>query len=303
MTNMMKNGNLTLTDDEILEKYKAAGKIHKQLIEESKEKLKKGTGVYEFACYIDERTKELGGQPAFPVNISMNEEAAHATAVFEDLRIFKDEIVKVDIGVHVDGFIADGAVTIDLSGKHTSLVRASEEALKAAIDVVKAGVSTQKIGETIEDAITGLGYKPVRNLMGHGLNRYVAHAEPSIPNCRMNYNAVLKENQPIAIEPFATDGEGYVADGKMCEIFSQVKNKPTRVRFIRDVLDQIKSYNGLPFAARWLNQDKLDMALNQLLKEGTITGYPALIEVSGGLVSQREHTIVVTEDGCEVTTK
>jgi len=295
--------NDVMTQDEIFDCYRKAGEIHRKLIEESREKVKKGVGVYEFADYIDKRTIELGGLSAFPVNISLNEEAAHSTASFEDERKFEKDVIKIDIGVHVKGYIADGAITIDLSGKYSDLVKASEEALNAAIDVVKAGVSTTKIGETIEDTIQGLGFEPVRNLMGHGVDKYIAHAEPSIPNCRMKYDATLVENQVIAIEPFATDGEGFVVDGKFCEIYSQVKNKPTRIKFIREILEHIKTYNGLPFAARWLPQNKTDMALNQLLKEGTITAYPVLIEASGGIVSQAEHTLIVTEDGCEVTTR
>ncbi|WNY24311.1 Methionine aminopeptidase [Methanimicrococcus hongohii] len=301
---MSKSEINEINTDDVLDKYRAAGKVHQQIMKEARDKIKVGMNVYEYARFIDERILELADGSAFPVNISFNEAAAHDTPLLNDTRVFGEDVVKVDVGVHVDGYIADGAMTIDLSGKHGDLVKASEEALKAAIDTVKAGVTTQQIGAAVEDTITGLGFNPVRNLMGHGLAQYTAHAEPSVPNIRHSgFGAELRVGDTIAIEPFATDGEGFVDNGSIKEIYSQVKLKPTRVPFVRKVLEQINAYNGLPFAKRWLVSDKLDLALIQLERDGIITSYPVLIEVSGGLVSQAEHSVIVTEDGCEVTTR
>ncbi|MDY0266141.1 MAG: type II methionyl aminopeptidase [Methanimicrococcus sp.] len=301
---MAKHEINQINTEEVLDKYRAAGKIHQQIMKEAREKIKVGMNIYEYARFIDERIIELGGGSAFPVNISFNEAAAHDTPLLNDPRIFGEDVVKIDVGVHVDGYIADGAMTIDLSGKHSALVKASEEALKAAIDTVKAGSTTQQIGSAVEETITSLGFNPVRNLMGHGVAQYTAHAEPSVPNIKFSgIGAELRAGDTIAIEPFATDGEGFVDNGSIKEIYSQIKMKPTRISFVRKILAQVQEYNGLPFAKRWLEGDKLDMALIQLEREGTITCYPILVEVSGGCVSQAEHTIIVTEDGCEVTTR
>ncbi|MDV0447891.1 Methionine aminopeptidase 1, mitochondrial [Methanosarcinaceae archaeon Ag5] len=289
--------------EETLEKYRAAGKIHQQVMKDAREKIKVGMSIYEYAVYIDQRIIELGGLSAFPVNISMNADAAHDTPLFEDTRIFGQDVIKIDVGIHVDGYIADGAMTIDLSGKQSALVKASEEALKAAIDTAKAGATTNQIGGAVEDTITALGFQPIRNLMGHGLSQYVAHDEPSVPNCRFQRDFSLSAGDTIAIEPFATDGIGYVDNGSIKEIYSRVSRKQTRLPMVRKVLDQIDAYNGLPFAKRWLEGEKLDFALNQLERDGIITSYPVLVEVSGGLVSQAEHTLIITEDGCEVTTR
>ncbi|MDR0768204.1 MAG: M24 family metallopeptidase, partial [Methanosarcinales archaeon] len=190
---MSKHGVNAINTEEILDKYRAAGKIHQQIMKEARDKIKIGMNVYEYARFIDERIIELGAGSAFPVNISLNEAAAHDTPPLNDTRIFGEDLVKVDIGVHVDGFIADGAMTIDLSGKHAALVKASEEALKAAIDTVKAGSTTQAVGAAVEETITGLGFNPIRNLMGHGLARYTAHADPSVPNIKLSgHGAILR---------------------------------------------------------------------------------------------------------------
>ncbi|MDD4331857.1 MAG: type II methionyl aminopeptidase, partial [Methanosarcinaceae archaeon] len=72
---------------------------------------------------------------------------------------------------------------------------------------------------------------------------------------------------------------------------------------VRKVLKQAEEYKGLPFAKRWLSSDKLDFAMLQLEKAGILHGYPVLLESAGGLVAQAEHTLIVSADGCEITTK
>jgi methionyl aminopeptidase len=183
-------------------------------------------------------------------------------------------------------------------------VEASQAALDAAIELVKPGVNTAEIGAAIEKAITGYGYKPVANLTGHGLKRYLAHEEPAVPNRRIEKGYGLKEDDVIAIEPFATDGSGRISEGPINEIFGLTSRKPVRIPRARDLLKEIDDkYKTLPFARRWLEGERIDFALSQLLRVGAIHRYPILWEVEGALVSQAEHTVMVTGDGCEVTTK
>lgn len=288
--------------EDIAEKYREAGKILHQVRAETKDLVKVGGSLLEVAEFVENRTIELGGKPAFPCNISRNEEAAHATPKIGDRDTFGKDMVKLDLGVHVDGYIADSALTVDLSG-NPDIVKAAEEALAAAIAQVKPGAVTGEIGATIEETIKGYGLKPILNLTGHGLGQYIAHDNPAVPNKHVDGGAVLNEGDVIAIEPFATDGAGMIHDGSWAEIYSQIQKKPVRVPAIRKVLKQIEEYNGLPFAKRWLSSDKLDFAITQLEKKGILHGYPVLLESAGGLVAQAEHTVIVTEDGCEITTE
>lgn len=288
--------------EEIAEKYREAGRILSQVRAEAKGLVRVGGSLLEVADFVENRTIELGGYPAFPCNISRNEEAAHATPKAGDTDIFGKDMVKLDIGVHIDGYIADSALTVDLSG-NPDIVKATEEALAAAIALVKPGVCTGELGTAIEETIKGYGLLPVANLTGHGLGQYIAHDNPSIPNRHVEGGAILKEGDVIAIEPFATNGMGLVHDGSWAEIYSIIRNKPVRVPAIRKVLKQIEEYKGLPFAKRWISSDKLDFAMRQLVKTGIIHGYPILLEGAGGLVAQTEHTLIVSEDGCEITTE
>ncbi|MDY0385844.1 MAG: type II methionyl aminopeptidase [Methanolobus sp.] len=290
--------------DEIIDKYIKAGKILSQVRTEAKERIKVGVSLLEIAEFVESRPMELGADgSAFPCNISRNDEAAHATPIAGDESVFGEDVIKLDLGVHVDGYIADSAITIDLSGKYGELVKASEEGLKAAIDIVKNGADTADIAAAIEDAILAHDLKPVGNLTGHGLAQYTPHASPSIPNRRVSKGVILHTGDSIAIEPFVTDGAGKVVDGSLTEIYQVVHKKPVRLPAARSLLKELEQYRTLPFAKRWLKTPQLDFAMMQLEKAGIVHSYPVLKEVAGGMVAQTEHTLIVTDNGCEVTTK
>ena len=287
---------------EILEKYREAGKILKVVRDEAIEMVRVGNSLLKVAELVENRTIELGGKPAFPCNISRNVEAAHATPIAGDTDIFGKDMVKLDLGVHIDGYIADSAVTVDLSG-NSDILKAAEEALSAAINLAKPGITTGQIGAAIDDSIRSYGLNPIINLTGHGLSQYEAHDEPSVPNKRVDGGVILREGDVFAIEPFATDGAGFIHDGSWAEIYSLRRKKPVRMPAVRNILKQVEEYRGLPFAKRWLESDKLEFALIQLAKAGILQSYPVLLESAGGLVAQAEHTIVITQNGCEVITK
>jgi methionyl aminopeptidase len=205
--------------------------------------------------------------------------------------------------VHVDGYIADAAITVDLSG-HESLVEASRAALEAALEIIRPGADTAQIGKAIEETITGYGYKPVYNLTGHGLSRYQAHDEPAVPNRAMEKGTILKDGDVIAIEPFATNGSGRISEAPINEIYGFTSSRPVRLPAARALLKEIsESYKTLPFARRWLKGERAEYALMQLLRSGSVHRYPVLWEVEGALVSQAEHTVVVLDKGCEVITR
>ena len=288
-------------DEAVAENYREAGEILTTVMAETRELIEPGVTHLEVAEYAEERVHELGDGLAFPVNISIDAEASHATPARDDETTFDDEMVCLDIGVHVDGYIADAATTVDLSGT-PELVEAAEEALAAAIDAAGPGVPVGEIGAEIEDVIEAYGYTPVYNLSGHGVQRYDAHTSPNVPNRGVDRSVELQPGQAVAIEPFVTDGRGKVGEGASEEIFELVEDRSVRNRSARQALEQIRGFDGLPFAARALDSSRGEMALRRLTQQGIVKGYPVLTEEQGRLVSQAEHTILVREDGIEVTT-
>jgi len=285
------------------EKCREAGEILAQVRDEAAERVEVGVAHLEVAEWAENEIRELGGEPAFPVNISIDEEAAHATPERDDDTTFGEEMVNLDIGVHVDGWLADTAVTVDLSGQD-ELAAASAEALDAALEVAGPGVDVGQIGAAVEDVIEGYGFNPVVNLTGHGLGHWEQHTAPNIPNREVAQGATLSPGDVVAIEPFATDGRGKVKEGSDEEIFALEHEGNVRDRNARQVLDQItEEFRTLPFAARWLDSPRAKMALRRLKQQDIVHGYPVLQEAEGKFVSQKEHTVIVTESGVEVTTR
>ncbi|MEM3369285.1 MAG: type II methionyl aminopeptidase [Candidatus Micrarchaeia archaeon] len=282
-----------------IEAGKIAGKIRDSI------KIKEGDSILKLCDSLEKKMEEMGGGYAFPVNVSINEITAHDTASVNDDRVFaKDDLVKIDIGVHKEGFIADGSITIDLSGEHGKMIDATKEALENAVSKIKAGISTSEIGKEIENTLKKNGFKPIDNLTGHGLDRYVIHCDPIIPNFETKKGSILNEGDIIAIEPFVTYGNaaGHVSEMDRCEIFSAHSFEATRNREARKMMERIvMERKTMPFAERhYVNTQAEKIALMELIRNGSLMAYPVLREVSKSKVAQFEHTVVVGKDSAEI---
>src|SRR5208337_1910334 len=289
--------------DEVLENYLAAGKLAATILRESAQEFRVGRSYLELVESVEEKVKNGGADLAFPLNVSLNEDAAHDTASTGDERIFgRGDVVKLDLGVQIDGYIADTATTVDL-GNNELLLEASRGALDAAIREVRPGVTAGELGAIVQHEIEHRGYRPVANLTGHGLDQYVLHGDPTIPNVAINGGTVLEEGMAFAIEPFATTGSGRVGEKTRIEIYSQIAEKPVRIPSARSVMERVRDRRGLPFSRRWLNDKKMEFAVPGLVRSQILHGYPVLADIPGSLVSQHEHTLIVTADGCIVTTR
>jgi methionyl aminopeptidase len=244
---------------------------------------------------------------AFPVNISINEFAAHDTAGMNDKRIImKGDVVKVDVGAHVDGVIADTARTVEAgSSKNAKLIKCVEEGLEKALGVVKIGARISAVGEAVQSVADEYGFSVVKNLVGHGLGDYCVHTGVSIPNYRNNEKKVFEKGMLVALEPYITSGNGVAVAGGRAEIYSLKQVKPARIRKARELVKWVvKERKTLPFCKRWLDSygNQLDFILKTLVRQGVLREYEVLKEKSGKVVSQREHTVLVSEEPI-ITTK
>ncbi len=290
-------------DKETVAKYKKAGEITKECQELAAKKLKVGTNLFLFAEEIEGAIRKKGGEPAFPINLSANHVAAHYTPAFEsEDTVGENDVIKVDIGVHVDGFIADSACTIDFSGKHGAMVKAAEEALEKAVAAVKEGALVGGIGGIVEETIRGRGFRPIQNLSGHGVDEYDAHTEPNIPNVGSKDSRTFEEGMAFAIEPFATDGVGLVREGAQAEIFQLLEKRPMRSIEARKLIEFVdENYSNLPFAERWIQRElKLTdfgrkVAMRELMQKKCIMAFPLLKEEEGKTVTQAETTLLLSE--------
>ncbi len=300
-----------MMDEEIYKKYISAGKIASEARNLGKKLIKPGVSLLEVANKVESKILQSGAGIAFPTNLSINEIAAHYSPTHKDKLVFKKgDVVKLDVGAHIDGYIADTAVTIEVgTNKYSDMIKASEDGLNTAIDMMKPGTDLSTVGSNVSKTISSYGFKPVDNLTGHSLQQFVLHSGisvPSIPSMMNKYK--LKEGDVLAVEPFATDGAGHVVAGSGSNIFlcsSSLKSKIIRDRRAKQMFNQlIKNFKTLPFAERWTTNlfENNETILRRLSFLGLIKHYPQLIDASKGIVTQKEHTLIITDEGCEVTT-
>jgi len=284
-----------------------AGKIASEIKSWIKPQIKKGTSLLEIAEKIEAKIFELGGKPAFPVNLSINEVAAHFTPTYND-ETKAHGLLKVDFGVHIDGWISDTAFSIDLENSEINkkIIQASEKALENAIKKVKLNVKVSEIGKTIQETINLYNLNPIINLSGHEIKQYDLHAGITIPNINDNRNDLF-ENGLYAIEPFATNGSGKIRDGKSSEIYMLINEKYPRTPLAREILEYIiKEYQTIPFCSRWLIKKfgtKSIIALKQLKENGNLHNFKELVESGNGIVSQAENTLLIEKEKVIVTTE
>jgi methionyl aminopeptidase len=293
-------------DKEEAEKYIKAGKILQKVVEKAKKDIKPGQKLLEIALNTEKSISVIGegaGKAAFPVNLSINENAAHFTPSLHEEGVLREQdVLKVDVGVHVDGFIADTAFTLNFDNSYAKMIEAAEQALENALAIAKEGTALGKIGALIEETITKKGFKPVQNLSGHGLKHFEQHAEPSIPNIAKKDSRVLEDGHAYAIEPFATNGEGIVHESQQSEIFALAEPRPVRSEHARKLLELIaEKYDALPFAERWiakelkLSEFQRKIAVRELLRSGCIRAFPVLHEAPGKIVTQAEKSFIIFE--------
>lgn len=290
-------------EKEIIEKYMQAAEILKETQEEARKMLKENERILDVANHLEKFVESKSAKNAFPANLSFNNEAAHNTPSINDERILKaSDLLKVDLGVHVDGYIVDASFSINLSNEHQELIKASEKALEEAIKAVKEQKTVGEIGEIIENTIKEKGFKPIENLTGHGLTKYLQHAPPSIPNIAKKDDRILDDGV-YAIEPFATNSEkNFVVESGKTEIFALAERKPVRDLRARKILEYADTeLNGLPFAERWLHEKfkfsefERKLALRQLMQSKAIKAHPILKVDEGFFVAQTETTIMINE--------
>jgi len=280
-----------------LDKWKEVGKMAADTMSYARKITKEGVTLFEIAENIDAYIKKKGAAAAFPISLSTKHVAAHYTPIANDKRV-AEGLIKIDLGVSKDGYLSDTATSLDLTPeqKHKDLIKASEDALKAAIKTIGIGVEIGKVGEAIESAIKNHGFVPTRNLSGHSIEKWRLHAGITVPNFNNKNKNTFKEGI-YASEPFATTGGGLVKEGGGSNIWILNQSKPTRVG--REVLKYIEEeFRTLAFSSRWI-VDKFGpgalFSLEKLKHQGILHHYAELVNEPDAFTTQSEHSIAIQE--------
>ena len=299
-------------DEAILEKYRHAGKVCADAAKYARTLVKPGLSVLELGTKIENFIQDKGVGLSFPVNLSIDDVAAHYSPPIDDTFVLPEKgLLKVDIGTHVDGYIADHAVTVDIAktgGIYQKLIEAAEAGLEVVVKNFRAGQNVVQIGKLVEDTIVKTGFVPIRNLGGHNLEQYNLHGGVFVPNTGSGYPYVLKEGDVFAVEPFSTNGAGYVVDGTSKFIYRFHKRPKHQLPMpLAGYLEIIrKQCSTLPFSPRWLQakipKERIMPSILELARKDLLQAYPLLMEHGSGLVAQAEHTLIVHKDHSEITT-
>jgi methionyl aminopeptidase len=288
-------------EPETLQKILKAGKVASQVRREGAAKFVVGASALEVMDYCEKRILELGGQIAW-AQMGINDVAAHFCPEEDDPTTLKEgDVVKIDIGTHQDGFIADNAMTVEVGSNNNfkDMIKAAQNALKATIKLVEPGRQLWELGEAQSSEAEALGFTTVKNLSGHTLGSYIVHGGISIPSYNNKDKTELQEGWQIAIEPFVTNGDGMIREKGKATVYMVEKEKGVRSPYAKKILDEVRSQKGLPFTSRWLTRKigrgATALGLRELERNSIVKSYGPLVEVSGGTVTQFEHSMIVEE--------
>ena len=297
-----------------LESYIKAGKAVIAAKKLARDLVKPGALFLEIAEKCEDEILKHDCGLSFPINMSLNEVAAHYSPSLNDQSIVPERgLLKIDIGSHYNGYIADSAFTINLDEDVDlqKVIDAADEGLRAAIEIFLPGTKLYELGDVIHKNISRYGLNPVKNLGGHELKRFNLHAGPFIPNIKdTQHNQELKPGDAYACEPFATPGDGWVQNGSSSYIFRLIKKLKKNVPYQElNYMNKIEQLTyKLPFSPRFIEKNKIipsnqiERYMNTFLRKNVIMEYPILIEKSQQIVSQQEHTIIIDMDGNPIVT-
>ncbi len=291
-----------------LESLKKAGEIAKQVKEYIKPKIKIDCKVLDIISDIETKIGDLGGSCAFPVNIGINNIAAHYTSPLKDdgLKINNDDLIKIDLGVHIEGYIVDTAFSINFNDDKTleNIIIATDTALEAAKMMIKPGVNTQLLGKKIESIVKGFNYNPIKELGGHQIERWIVHGKKALPELGNQGGDIIEIGDVFAIEIFSSTGVGSVHSSNTCSIFElnpYAGRVPLRRKSSKRILGYInQNFKTLPFTDRWLlNEFQIGVTfgLQELIQQGKIRPHYVLAEKKGTYIAQTEETILITKEG------
>lgn len=288
------------------DKWQHSADIASRLMKKAVSMAKPDASLLEIAEHIESEAEKLNVKWAFPINLSINEIAAHYSPFYDD-QTKAQGLLKIDLGINVDGYISDIAKSVDLTpdNKFKDLIKASENALAAAIKTAKKDIELREIGKAINNELTKMKFTPIRNLSGHEMQKYELHAGLAIPNYDNKDEEKLPEGV-FAVEPFATTGQGLVVDGKPSGIYILKNSINVRDTKTREILEFIqKEYKTLPFSGRWIIKKfglRARLSLRMLEQQNILHQFAQLVEVSKSPVSQAEKTILIEKDKMTVLT-
>lgn len=324
--------HLDRMNTDFLSDYRKGAEVHRQVRQWAQKNIKPGQTLTEIAEGIEDGVRHLTGHQGleegdnirggmgFPTGLSLNNCAAHYTPNAGNKTVLqKEDVMKVDFGVHFNGRIVDSAFTMTFDPVYDNLLAAVKAATNAGVKeagidvrVCDIGSAIQEVMESYEVEIGGntIPVKSIRNLNGHDIIPYSIHGGKSVPIVKGGDQTKMEEGEIFAIETFGSTGKGYVRDAMETSHYAKVADAPNvslRLSSAKSLLSTItKHFGTLPFCRRYLDrlgQEKYLLGLNNLVSSGIVEAYPPLCDIKGSYTAQYEHTILLRPTVKEVISR
>jgi methionyl aminopeptidase len=214
---------LSIQDEQELDSLKVAGRVVRMVLDAMKSEVRPGVTTQ----YLDEvgaRIMQENGARSAPSMvyhfpgascISLNDEAVHG--IPGDRKLNEGDLVKLDVTVEKDGYMADAAITVPVgrvSSQAEQLMACAERAFHRAMLVARAEFRVFEIGKVVEREVRKSGFSVIRELGGHGIGRTI-HEPPHVPNYPdPQARQIMKEGLVITVEPIISSGSGRVFTDK-----------------------------------------------------------------------------------------
>ncbi|KAI1497809.1 methionine aminopeptidase 2-like protein [Biscogniauxia marginata] len=319
-------------NNDFLSDYRQAAETHRQVRQWAQKNIKPGQTLTEIANGIEDSVRRLVGHDGlsegdaivagmgFPTGLNLDRITAHYSPNLGNKTVLQQSnVMKVDIGVHVNGRIVDSAFTMAFDPMYDNLLAAVKDATntgvrEAGIDMRlgELGSYIQETMESYECEINGTTYpiKSIRNLTGHTILPYSIHGTKSVPIVKSNDTTKMEEGDVFAIETFGSTGNGYVHDEGEVSHYALRSDAPKvdlRLSSAKSLLSVIKkNFSTIPFCRRYLDrlgQEKYLLGLNNLVQSGIVEDYPPLVDKKGSYTAQFEHTILLRPTVKEVISR
>jgi len=250
--------------------------------------------------YLKDHNINIECGSAFPVGININNVAAHWTPLENDMtRIMHDDVVKLDYGIHFDGYILDSAFTFAYNKKYINLIECNINACQKAAIMAKYNVPIFDISTCISDEIQKYGFNTIKDICGHQIKPYKIHAGFPIPNFKLDLKIKFNKGDIFAIEPFVTNGNG-ITFKNMNDVshymFNYLKYDFNKISKKKILTETIKKYKTLAFNYRHIVDTESINLLKILTSKNIYEKYPPITENMQSQISQFETTVYIKSE-------
>ncbi|CAH1773839.1 unnamed protein product [Owenia fusiformis] len=318
----------TIAEDIVVTKYKMAAKLVNEILEQVSAKCVEGAKVLELCEFGDKlltdgtanvfkKEKEMKKGIAFPTCISVNNLICHFSPLRSepDVVLKNGDVVKIDLGAHIDGFAAVVAHTLAvgsskdkiIEGRLADVMLAAHYASEVAIRMVKPGNENYMVTEAIQKVAEAFKCKPIEGMLSHQLSKQIIDGEkaiilnPSEAHRKEHAKCEFDVHEVYALDMLISTGEGKgrERDAKPTVYKKSDSTYSLKMKASRQFFSEMdKKFSTMPFTIRSFEEEKkAKMGVVECLKHDLVEAFPVLYERDGETVVQMKFTVLLMPNG------